>query len=77
MEKMAGSFMEESNVGDVERVVSAALGAALIVKQFIHNDSSWFRKGAGILTGAYLIYRGITAFCPVRSLIEDRIESHN
>lgn len=64
MEKLKDSLTEKTNVDTAERVISGFGGAALVylgIRNCFKNPS--LATGIELLSGAYLLYRGITVFC--------------
>lgn len=61
MEKASKCLLEvDRNVSDLSRVASVLAGAVLIFKSFNGN-----KKTVKALSGGYLLYRGITGYCPL------------
>jgi uncharacterized membrane protein len=69
MYNFSHSFEEEANVGNVERIISGGAGAALLVKGIKGLTSSPIQSGIELALSAYLLFRAVTAYCPVRDAI--------
>ncbi|MES4784755.1 MAG: cyclase [Nitrospiraceae bacterium] len=52
----------EENVGDIERLVSGFVGGALLIAGLMRPSRA---RSALALTGAALLHRGVTGFCPL------------
>ena len=63
------SFEEESNVGNAERVVSGGVGAALLAKGIKDFGTSPIQSSIVLAASAYLFFRAITAYCPVKDAL--------
>lgn len=61
----------DENVGEVERWLSAIGGAALAAWGISRRDVAGIAAAAG---GAFLVYRGAMAYCPVRARVEQFAE---
>ena len=68
--KLTDSFTEEKNVGKAERIVSSGAGAALLYKGVRDLRSSSLLSIGELLAGAYLVFRGVTAYCPIRDVMQ-------
>jgi uncharacterized membrane protein len=66
--KMSESLGEmrnlDQNVGQVERIVSAALGSWMVISAF-GSDRNVLGRSTRLSLGGYLLYRGISGNCPM------------
>jgi uncharacterized membrane protein len=62
-----GSGLEQ-NVGQVERIVSAALGSWMLISAF-GSDRNVVGRTSRLGIGGYLLYRGLTGNCPAYSAL--------
>jgi len=69
MYNFSHSFEEESNVGNAERAISGGAGAALLVKGIKDIKNSPIQAGIELAASAYLLFRAVTAYCPVRDAL--------
>ena len=64
--RVRSATTSRNNVGDIERVASVAVGAALVANGIRTRDELGI---AGLLAGAALLLRGTTGQCPVYSAL--------
>ncbi len=67
--KLTDSFTEEKNVGKAERIISGGAGAALLYTGIRGLKDPSILTCVELLAGAYLLFRGVTAYCPIRDMI--------
>ncbi|HEY6977187.1 MAG TPA: DUF2892 domain-containing protein [Chitinophagaceae bacterium] len=70
MEKLA----DMTNVGPAERIVSGSAGAVLIAMGIREIKHPSVKTLAEIITGGFLLFRGVTAFCPLRAALKKNTE---
>jgi uncharacterized membrane protein len=57
------------NVSDKERVVSGAIGAALLVMGLLNVNQPGVKTFLELGTGALMLFRGTSGYCPVNAVI--------
>ena len=72
MKELVGSFKDEKNVDVLERIISAGAGVALMKMGISNIRKSTVLSCSELILGGFLLFRGVTAYCPVRDVLEGR-----
>lgn len=79
MDKPHAGFLYENstviNVSKTGRIISAAAGASLVYAGLYDIGKSPVKSLGHLLVGGYLLYRGISGNCPLKAIIEDKVNT--